>query len=74
MEDAQALEFCHVTVLDGGAAITATYRWAGNDVDGSDTWSDEDYSDWSDDDIRGLVADMIGCTDDDVDLIEVNWE
>lgn len=60
--------WCRVTVMDGRAV--ARYRWAGLDVDGSES-IDENVSDWSDDDIRETVATMIGADSEQARKIEV---
>lgn len=62
---------CKVVVREGVA--TATYRFSDRDVDGVVSL-DEDVTDWKDDDIIALTSDLIGCTDDEVEKIEVKRE
>ena len=67
-DDGEVCERCQVDVFDDGRAV-ANYRWADNDCDGVDSF-DEDVSEWSDDEIRGAVAALVGI-DVRHDLIEV---
>lgn len=68
-EDGQICERCEV-VVDCGQA-TATYRWAGMDVDGHET-IDDDVTEWSEGEIRDMMADMIGI-EEGRDLISVEY-
>jgi hypothetical protein len=61
---------CKAHVDDEGR-LSMTYRWSHLDVDGHDS-HDEDVSDWSDRDIRDLVASLIGIENEgDIEKIEV---
>ncbi len=69
-EDGQVCEHCRIDVSCDGQAV-ATYRWAGNKVDGRDA-HDEDVSEWSDDEIREVFAGLLGITEG-IEEIEVVW-
>lgn len=64
------LNYCVVTVTDRTAAVR--YRW--NDKrEGSDL-IDDDVSEWTDEEIREVVANIVGIEDDDREKIEVVWD
>lgn len=68
-EGSDTLEYCRATVdLEGN--LTMVYKWSHLKVRGSLS-HDENVLDWSDDDIAGLVAALIGCSDEDAERIEV---
>lgn len=66
------LERCTARV-DYEGNLTITYKWTNLKVEGSMS-HDEYVGDWSDDDIVGLVGDLIGCSDEDCEKIKVEWE
>lgn len=63
------LERCAISIDEHGNLI-AHYRWSHLQVDGSFA-HDEDVSDWTDDEIKGLVADMIGADSEDQKVMEI---
>lgn len=66
------LVYCTAKV-DCEGNLTMRYKWRDLLVEGS-MRHDENVADWSDDDIVGLVADLIGCSDEDAEKIVVEWE
>lgn len=68
-EDGGVCEWCRVTINTSGQA-RADYKWAGLDRQGSDAL-DEDVSEWSDQEVREVVAGIIG-VEDGIDEIEIH--
>ena len=69
-EDGPALVRCVITVTEGVAH--AVYRWSDRDRDGSDM-IDEEVGEWTDDEIRAAMADLVGIGEADRESIEVVW-
>lgn len=60
------------TVMEG--KLSWSYRACECEVDGSQSFDDEDVSNWSDDDIRDLTTLMLDVHADQVGMIEISWE
>ena len=69
--DGDICDRCRVNIDFEGNAV-AIYRWKSLDVDGRDVL-DEDVTDWSDDEIRDVVAGVIGIIEGK-EAIEIVWE
>lgn len=65
------LDWCEVTLNEEDGSVIIRHELIG--LAPRDLYHDEeDYREWSDDDLRGLAADLIGVEDDEVDMIEVH--
>lgn len=63
-------DYIRATITDGKLGVK--YRVTGNPTPGR-TDHDEDVLEWSDKEIRGLVASLIDVQDDQRELIEIFW-
>lgn len=68
--DETPLKYCNIAVTNGD--LYATYLYVGSSVEG-EFIHDENVSDWSDDEIKECVSDMIGCGLEELDGVEVVW-
>lgn len=70
-EEKPCLMHCTATVDGATGFLSLRHLYAGNAVEGRESCGDEDVRDWTDDQIQSLVANLIGCNDEDQDTIRV---
>ena len=65
-------KYDYIRALIDGEDLTIEHKIEGNPVKGR-TDHDEDVSDWIEDDVRDLIVTLLGVSDEQRGIIDIQW-